>query len=163
MCRGVVQGDIFSPVAFIAGNWRIFTTHDCPDAGVTIGSPLKDVKIRALEYTDDACLLDNNTSESSTRLTSIARGSCEEASIVISEKKTKAKHVQRMVQRMVCQLQQRKTNFQTVSDHFQERNADSPQSLVAKKRSSPAKAPWRTKRHCMQKERRQRKTGNMKH
>ena len=82
--RGVLQGDIFSPVAFIAGLWRIFPTHDCPDAGVTVGSPPNDVKIRALEYADDAGLLDNNTSESSIRLTSIARGSREEASMVIS-------------------------------------------------------------------------------
>ena len=95
--RGVLQGDIFSPVAFIAGLWRIFTTHDCPDAGVTVGSPPNDVKIRALEYADDAGLLDNDTSESSIRLTSIARGSREEASMVISEKKTKAMHVHRKV------------------------------------------------------------------
>ena len=91
--RGVLQGDIFSPVAFIAGLWRIFTTHDRPDAGVTVGSPPNEVKIRALEYADDAGLLDNNTSESSIRLTSIARGSREEASMETSEKKTKAMHV----------------------------------------------------------------------
>ena len=95
--RVVLKGDIFSPVAFIAGLWKIFTTHDCPDAGVTVGSPPNEVKIRALEYADDAGLLDDNTSESSVRLTSIARGSQEEASMVISEKKTKAMHVHRKV------------------------------------------------------------------
>ena len=95
--RGVLQGDIFSPVAFIAGLWRIFTTHDRPDAGVTVGSPPNEVKIKALEYADDAGLMDNNTSESSTRLTSIACGSREDASMVISEKKTKAMHVHRRV------------------------------------------------------------------
>ena len=95
--RGVLQGDIFSPVAFIAGLWKIFTTHDRPDAGVTVGSPPNEVKIKALEYADDAGLMDNNTSESSTRLTSIACGSREDASMVISEKKTKAMHVHRRV------------------------------------------------------------------
>ena len=37
--RGVLQGDIFSPVAFIAGLWKIFAAHDTlDDAGVTIGN-----------------------------------------------------------------------------------------------------------------------------
>ena len=35
--RGVLQGDIFSPVKFIAGLWQIFTKHDTPGAGVTVG------------------------------------------------------------------------------------------------------------------------------
>ena len=34
IARGVLQGDIFSPVAFIAGLWKIFSTHDTPGAGI---------------------------------------------------------------------------------------------------------------------------------
>ena len=35
--RGVLQGDIFSPIAFIVGLWRTFTLHDLPTAGITVG------------------------------------------------------------------------------------------------------------------------------
>ena len=35
--RGVLQGDIFSPVAFIVGLWRIFKLYDRPNAGITLG------------------------------------------------------------------------------------------------------------------------------
>ena len=34
--RGVLQGDIFSPVAFIVGLWKIFVLYDRPDAGISI-------------------------------------------------------------------------------------------------------------------------------
>ena len=37
--RGVLQGDIFSPVAFIAGLMRTFALHDRPNSGVTVGVP----------------------------------------------------------------------------------------------------------------------------
>ena len=57
---GVLQGDIFSPVAFIAGLWKIFAAHDTlDDAGVTIGESPNRVRIRALEYADDAGFADN--------------------------------------------------------------------------------------------------------
>ena len=36
--RGVLQGDIFSPVAFITGLMHIFETHDSKNAGVTVDS-----------------------------------------------------------------------------------------------------------------------------
>ena len=35
--RGVLQGDIFSQVAFIAVLWQIFSKYDIPGAGVTVG------------------------------------------------------------------------------------------------------------------------------
>ena len=38
IARGVLQGDIFSPIAFIAGLDRIFRRHDVHTAGVTVGS-----------------------------------------------------------------------------------------------------------------------------
>ena len=36
--RGVLQGDIFSPVCFIAGLDRIFRLHDHVNAGMTVGA-----------------------------------------------------------------------------------------------------------------------------
>ena len=37
--RGVLQGDVFSAVAFIIGLWLIFKRYDVPDRGVTVGTP----------------------------------------------------------------------------------------------------------------------------
>ena len=37
IARGVLQGDIFSPVAFIAGLDRIFRMHDLQNPGVAVG------------------------------------------------------------------------------------------------------------------------------
>ena len=69
--RGVLQGDIFSPVAFIAGLWRIFSLHDSPDAGITLGSTPHKVKISSLEYADDAGLINANVAYASQRIKAI--------------------------------------------------------------------------------------------
>ena len=95
--RGVLQGDIFSPVAFIAGLWKIFADHDTPDAGITVGEAPNRVCIRALEYADDAGFADNNTDEASKRLSSVSRGSREEAAMIISVPKTKAMHIHKTI------------------------------------------------------------------
>ena len=91
--RGVLQGDIFSPVAFIVGLWRIFVIHDSPNAGITLGSAPHEVKISALEYADDAGLLDANVADASVRMSAISRGSREDAAMIISIPKTKAMHI----------------------------------------------------------------------
>ena len=36
--RGVLQGDIFSPVSFIAGLDKLFRTHDVANSGVVLGT-----------------------------------------------------------------------------------------------------------------------------
>ena len=91
--RGVLQGDIFSPVAFIAGLWKIFATHDTPEAGVTVGEAPNQVRISALEYADDAGFADNIVDEASNRLSAVSRGSREDAAMIISVSKTKAMHI----------------------------------------------------------------------
>ena len=91
--RGVLQGDIFSPVAFIAGLWRIFSTHDQPNAGITLGSPPYEVKVSDLAYADDAGLADTNVTEASERISAISRGSREDAAMTVSVKKTKSMHI----------------------------------------------------------------------
>ena len=91
--RGVLQGDIFSPVTFIAGLWRIFCLHDIPNAGVTVGQLPYTVHVSKLEYADDAGLIDETVAEASVRISSIARGSEEDAAMSISIPKTKGMHV----------------------------------------------------------------------
>ncbi|CAH1265118.1 Hypp3119 [Branchiostoma lanceolatum] len=93
--RGVLQGDIFSPVAFIIGLMRIFELHDSPTSGVTVGSPPYQVTISRLEYADDAGLMDESVQEASERISAIASGSRDDAAMEISVPKTKAMHIHR--------------------------------------------------------------------
>ena len=95
--RGVLQGDIFSAIAFIVGLWRIFVLHDLPGAGVTIAKPPYEVTISDLEYADDAALLDDDTPQASDRVTAISTGSRRDASMEISKPKTKAMHIHKKV------------------------------------------------------------------
>jgi len=88
--RGVLQGDIFSPVAFIAGLMRTFALHDIPGSGVEVGVPPHQVTISSLEYADDAGLLDANVQLASRRISSIVAGSRTDAAMEISIPKTKA-------------------------------------------------------------------------
>ena len=82
--RGVLQGDIFSPVAFIAGLMRIFAVHDTPNAGVTVGRPPHQVTISSLEYADDAGLIDSNAEQATARISTISEGSRTDATMDIS-------------------------------------------------------------------------------
>ena len=91
--RGVLQGDIFSPVSFIAGLGRIFRRHDINNSGVTVGAGENAVCVSKLEYADDAALIDENVEQASARVTSIAKGSLEEAAMVISIRKSKVMHI----------------------------------------------------------------------
>ena len=85
-------------MAFIAGLWKIFAAHDIlDDAGVTIGESPNRVRIRALEYADDAGFADNNAEVATKRLTAVSRGSREDASMIISVPKTKAMHIHKTI------------------------------------------------------------------
>ena len=89
IARGVLQGDIFSPIAFIAGLDRIFIRHGVHTAGVTVGSGYSSMKMYKFEYADDAALVDDDAATATTRVTAIAAGSLNDAAMVISEKKSK--------------------------------------------------------------------------
>ena len=93
IARGVLQGDIFSPIAFIAGLDRIFRRHDAHTAGVTVGSGDSSMKMSKFEYADDAALVDDDAATATTRVTAIAAGSLNDAAMVISKKKSKAMHI----------------------------------------------------------------------
>ena len=91
--RGVLQGDLFSPVAFIAGLMRTFALHDIPGSGVEVGIPPHQATTSSLEYADDASLLDANVQAASRRISSIAAGSRSDAAMEISIPKSKAMHI----------------------------------------------------------------------
>ena len=93
ICRGVLQGDIFSAICFIVGLWRIFVLHDTQHAGVRVGRPPYQVDISRLEYADDAGLIDDETEQSSERISAISVGSRNDAAMEISIPKTNAMHI----------------------------------------------------------------------
>ena len=93
--RGVLLGDIFSPVSFIAGLDKRFRTHDIANSGVVVGNGDSSVLMSKFEYADDAALIDGNTTLASARVTALAEGSLKDAAMVISVRKSKAMHVHR--------------------------------------------------------------------
>ena len=93
--RGVVQGDITSPLYFILALELILRRHDqFPDKGVTFG----EVLLHTLGYADDAALIDygdeDGVSMATLRMTAITQGSKDDADMDISMPKTKVTHVQ---------------------------------------------------------------------
>ena len=92
--RGVVQGDITSPLYFILALELILRMHDTvEDKGIT----LADTVIHTLGYADDVALIEYGEEKGiknlSTRLTNIAEGSKKDADMSISIEKTKTLHV----------------------------------------------------------------------
>ena len=89
--RGVVQGDITSPLYFILALELILREHDCISGkGVRFG----DIRVDTLGYADDAALLDADINISTARVTSIASGSRRDADMEISVEKTEVMHVE---------------------------------------------------------------------
>ena len=97
--RGVLQGDIFSPVCFIAGLDRIFRLHDQVNPGMTVGTGAYTVRMSKFEYADDAALIDEDAKQATARVTSLAIGSLEDAAMIISAKKSKVMHIHRQTDR----------------------------------------------------------------
>ena len=92
--RGVVQGDITSPLYFILALDLILSRNDkVTDKGVSFGQTMMDT----LGYVDDADLIDYGDKEglerASERLSSISYGSRADADMSINIDKTKALHV----------------------------------------------------------------------
>ena len=88
--RGVVQGDITSPLYFILALELILRTHDnASGKGIRFGDKVVDT----LGYADDAALLDNDIAISTTRVTAIAQGSRKDADMEINVDKTEVMHV----------------------------------------------------------------------
>ena len=90
--RGVLQGDITSPVYFILALEAILRRHDNnPRKGVSFGGHT----VHTLGYADDAALLDVDPTVATDRVTAIAAGSKTDADMIISVAKTKTMHVRR--------------------------------------------------------------------
>ena len=90
--RGVIQGDIISPIFFILAMEQLFRSHDCSPIGVQAGNYLQ---IGVLGYADDAALVSTTTEEASRRLTSVATGSVADADMSLNTSKTKNMVVER--------------------------------------------------------------------
>ena len=99
--RGVIQGDITSPLYFIIALEAILRRYDnTPGKGVPFG----EARLHTLGYADDAALIDESTSTASNRVSSIAAGSKDAADMEINISKTECMHVKRQ-QRVATPIQ----------------------------------------------------------
>ena len=88
--RGVIQGDIISPVLFILALDQIMKTVDGKSEGVKCGRILR---IKTLGYADDIALAEEVVQKMTTRLTTIADASEAMADMSVNMKKTFSQHV----------------------------------------------------------------------
>ena len=89
ICRGVIQGDIISPVLFILALDQLVQTVDKAGTGIRCGV----LKVRVLGYADDAALLEPTVEAMTQRLTDLANASITEADMYINMSKTVSQHV----------------------------------------------------------------------
>ena len=89
--RGVIQGDIISPVLFILALDQLIQTVDKTGTGVQCGSKI--LNIRVLGYADDAALAEPTVGAMTRRLTDLANASISEADMHINMSKTVSQHV----------------------------------------------------------------------
>ena len=88
--RGVVQGDIMSPLYFILALELILREHDnIAGKGVRFGG----INLHTLGYADDAALLDTSIEKATERVTTIAKGSALDADMEINVSKTEVMQV----------------------------------------------------------------------
>ena len=88
--RGVVQGDITSPIYFILALEHILRRHDNEEnKGIDFGGR----RVHTLGYADDAVLLDNDGETAANRVTAISIGSKQDADMTISVAKTEVMYV----------------------------------------------------------------------
>ena len=92
VARGVVQGDIISPILFIIALDQLVRTHDQQGNGITCAPTLN---IRILGYADDAALLERELDIMLQRLTTLADGARQDADMQVKMAKTFSQHVGR--------------------------------------------------------------------
>ena len=93
IARGVLQGDIFSPIAFVACLDRVFRLHDVPNSGVVVGEGEYATLMIKFADADDAALVDKDAETATARQTAITAGSLRDAAMTISVRKIKAMHI----------------------------------------------------------------------
>ena len=88
--RGVIQGDIPSPICFLVALDKLLRDHGGRNGGIRLGNT---IKFSNMEYADDAVLPDETPASSSSRLTNLSIKADEEAGMSISIAKTKCQHI----------------------------------------------------------------------
>ena len=88
--RGVIQGDIISPILFIIALDQLMQEYDKDSEGVKCGRILK---LKILGYADDAALIDGEVNSMTRRLTSIADASEAQTDMKMNMAKTFTQHV----------------------------------------------------------------------
>ena len=83
--RGVVQGDVVSPLLFILVLDQIVKCHDAAGAGVKVND---DLPFRVFGYTNDAALVEERIEEMTVRLTELAVKSQSEVDVTVRMDKT---------------------------------------------------------------------------
>ena len=88
--RGVIQGDIPSPICFLVSLDKLLTEH----GGLELGIKLTDeIVFSDAEFADDAFLPGGDTEIASYRLTNLQENADKEAGMQISIPKTKSQHI----------------------------------------------------------------------
>lgn len=90
ICRGVIQGDIISPIFFILALDQLMQAYDTKGTGIKVGTIRK---MRVLGYADDCTMLTTNTDIMTARLTTFADASLHEADMKVKPSKTFSQHV----------------------------------------------------------------------
>ena len=89
--RGVLQGDIFSPLCFIIALQLILLKHgDCKEGS---GDGLFGLWIKSLEYADDAALSDLTVEAATKWINRITEGALKDADMEVSVPKMECMHV----------------------------------------------------------------------
>ena len=89
MGRGVIQGNIMSPVLFILALEQIIQQYDVQEEGMKCG---KILRIKVFGYADDLALVYTMVEQMTTRLTAITNTSKEQADMTVNMSKTMPQH-----------------------------------------------------------------------
>ena len=108
--RGVIQGDIISPIFFVLAMEQIFRHHDNTGDNVAVGNHLR---IGVLGYADDAAIISSSSDTMSDRVSSISHGSRSDADMNINITKTKNLHVARQEKVTAPTLEEMQATEQT--------------------------------------------------
>ena len=90
--RGVIQGDIPSPICFLTALDKLLKDHGGLHPGLYI---TENLSLSDLEYADDAIIPDEDVQSATNRLTTLNEKAKEEAGMEISIAKTKSQHIQK--------------------------------------------------------------------
>ena len=91
IARGVIQGDIISPIFFVIALDQLVQTFDKSGHGISVGN-IKE--LRVLGYADDAAMCEGTVANMSARLTEFANAALKHADMRVKLAKTYTQHIQ---------------------------------------------------------------------